>query len=347
MGHAKQPVGRWRSFFLAGAFVPLVLFFERPEPVGTENVRLCLWQVHQMPLPNFEPVGLTTTEAIGSGVAVTMWSGSGFFVAQLSTTGETIESLLQSVVPPFNSLSAALTSWGREGPVVEALDADTGDIRIINMATGKTATRRAIPGATAASAALREVSGWVRAHKVELAEADTSAIVIFGARARGTEGSVTGEVVTEALGRRIDRLLHLRLDGERRFLVQEAGFPFATIRFSGEGAETWRGLPKPEEIRDLLGEDDLRYVIATPAMSLDNAVLSTFVALRSGRRIAAIRQPNEASVRYREIPADLAFLGSFPTHRLLVGTRSGQPYELVVFSWRWIDQREPCTNPPT
>jgi len=276
-----------------------------------------------------------------------MWSGSGFFVAQLSPTGETIESSLRSAVPQFNALSVVLTSWDREGPVVEALDADTGDIWTINIATGETATRRAIPGARAASAAVRGVSGWVQAHKVELAEADTSAIVIFGARGRGTERSVTGEVATEAIGRRIDRLLHLRLDGERRFLVQEAGFPFATIRFSGEGTEAWRGLPKPEEIRDLLGEDDLRYVIATPAVSLGNAVLSTFVALRSGRRIAAIRQTNEAPVRYREISGDLAFLGSFPKHRLLVGTRSGQPYELVVFSWRWIDQREPCTNPPT
>ena len=308
-----------------------------------EDVSLCLRQVYEGPLPDFEPIGLTTSNALGANPMFAMWSDSTLLVAQLSSTGETVTSLVQRTTPNLNPLSVALTNWGVEGPTVEVLGADDGRTWTIDMSTGEVIEGTAIVGAPTASAALRRATGWVQAHKLELTDADLSSVVLTGAHLGGLHRA---DLSAKPSGRYMDRLLHLRSDNRRGLMVQEAGFPFATIGYADDGIETWRILPEPDAIRGWLDENDLRYVIATPAVPLDDAVLNTFVALRSGRRIAAIRQHPDAAVRYREIPRDLAFLGSFATPQLLVATRSGQPYRLVIFSWRWVDRRERCTNPP-
>lgn len=314
-------------------------------PPFHRDKRLCLEQVHEGALPNFEPVGLATTETVGLDPAITMWSRTEVLALRLSPSGETVKSFIRRAIPDTDPLSASLTRWDDEGVVIEALDAHRGHLRIINMATGDVGEGSGtLPGVASASAALRQVSGWVQAHKLERADADTMAITVFGVQSDGPP-AVYDQVAPEPSGRRIDRLLHMRPDNLGGVLVQEGGFPFATIAFDKSRAETWRALPDPADIRDLLRESDLRYVVATPAIALDDAVLNTFVAVRSGVRIATIRR-RDRTVRYREIPGSLAFLGSFPAHQLLVGTRSGQPYELVIFQWRWIDRREPCANTP-
>lgn len=324
---------------LGRAAVPHAL----PDMHGDE--RLCLKQVREGALPNFEPMGLATSEILGLEPAVTMWSRSAVLVVGFSPTGEIVKSFALHAIPDIDPLSVALTRWDEKGAVVETLDAHRGRIRIINMTTGDVSDGGTLPGIATASAALRQVSGWLQAHKVEQAEADTMAVLLFRAEP-GSPPAVGDELASEPSGRRIERLLHMRPDHLGGLLVQEAGFPFATIAFDENGTEAWRALPVPKDIRALLGESDLRYVVATPAIALDDAVLNTFVAVRSGLRVAAIRE-RDGTARYREIPRSLALLGSFPEHRLLVGTRSGQPYELVIFRWRWIDRRERCTNPAT
>lgn len=306
---------------------------------------LCLEQVHEGALPNFEPVGLATTETVGLDPTITMWSRAEVLVLRLSPLGETVKSFIRRAIPDTDPLSASLTRWDDEGVVVEALDTHRGHLRIINMTTGDVGEGGGtLPGVASASAALRQVSGWVQAHKLERADADTMAITVFGVQSDGPP-AVYDQLAPEPSSRRIDRLLHIRPDNLGGVLVQEGGFPFATIAFDKSRAEMWRALPEPADIRDLLRESDLRYVVATPAIALEDAVLNTFVAVRSGVRIAAIRR-RDRTVRYREIPWSLALLGSFPAHQLLVGTRSGQPYELVIFRWRWLDRRELCTNAP-
>ena len=125
--------------------------------------------------------------------------------------------------------------------------------------------------------------------------------------------------------------------------VTEAQFPFATVRFSREGVETGRVLPKPSDLRELLDEPDLRYVIATPPIAVDGALLNTFVALRSAQRVSALRLPDAEETRLRRIPSDLALLGAVPGHRLLVAARTGRPYRLVLLRWHWAKPGQTCS----
>ena len=315
------------------------------------SAQLCLRQVHEHVLPSFEPVGLTASGGEGRRPGITMWSRNELLVAALSPDGPAVETTYRATLPGVRPLAAALTEWTDGIPVVEVFDAAAESVWTVRLPASEPTQVPAPAGASGASGVLRTKAGWIRAHQTTAATVDTSAIVLVGPVENGPVRDVaTHEAAaadTRSLVRRsIDRILHMRPRLDGGVLVTEAAFPFTTIAFTQRGNEVWRAAPEPDELRDLLGETDLRYVIATPAISVDDAVLNTFVALRSGHRVSALRTPGKASARYRELPDGLAFLGTFPDHRLLVATRSGPQYKLVLFRWRWIDERQSCTPTP-
>ena len=311
-----------------------------------DSTLLCIQQVYESPLADFEPVGLSTSEDVGPDPAITMWSRTDLLVVRVSPREPAVKSTFRAPLPGVEPIAAALTDWSDGKPIVELLDAPGEGIWTMEFATGETTQVAVAAGAASASGATRTGKGWVRAHRVPIRRADTSSIVLVGpGRGDPTIELMLPKLVNVAQ-RRIDRILHVRPGYDGGVLLGEAAFPFTTIAFAPDGSETWRASPQPDEMRDLLGESDLRYVVASPAIALDDAVLNTFLAIRSGRRASALRLRNGASVRYRLIANNLAFLGTFPKHRLLVSTRSGQPYQLVIFRWRWIGQRESCAATP-
>lgn len=311
--------------------------------------QLCLEEILRMPLSDFEPIGLSASEPLGSLLAITMWSRSQLLVIRVSPDGRKVIRTTRAELPQLNLASATVTGLDSDRPVVELFDARSREVRTMTLAARVSTTARETTVAASTVAALRGPQGWIQAHKSFDTLVD-SAIVVVARSEVSTDvaPSISKDSdPTSAARRRIDEILHIRSGSNGELLVQEASFPFSTISFTEALVETRRTLPEPDRLRDALAESDLRYVIATPALAVDSAVLNTFVALRSGRRISALRFRDGISIRYRSIPNDLAFLASVPTQKLLISTRSGQPYELVVFKWRWIDQRAGCTEPPT
>lgn len=330
-------------------------------PQTGQLTQLCLQQVHESLLPDFEPIGLSVDEAPGSDPAITMWSRKSLLVIRLSAVEPTIKSTVLAALSGEGPLGASLTHWNGAAPVVELFAGSTGAVRAMDLASGEVVesqVRFSSRGQSAESVGvasglgvLRTEVGWVRAQRVTDPTADTSAIVLSGPRLAQQGGdpplSAPSLATEKVPPRRIDRILHVRGGVKDEALVIEAAFPFTVVEFTLDGIEKWRVSPAPDELRDRLGETDLRYVIATPAIKVGHAVLNTFMALRSGRRVSALWLPNAASPRYREIPGDLSILGAFPSHRLLVATRSGRPYRLILFRWRWTDQSQSCTHAPT
>ena len=335
--------------------------FAQDIPQTGHLTQLCLQHVHESHLPDFEPVGLSTDEASGSDPSITMWSRTELLVIGLSAAEPTIKSTFRAALSGVQPLGAALTRWNDATPVVELLDASKGTVRMMELAFGEVPETRSPlidggPSAGSAGAALalgvlRTETGWLYAQRATDPIADTSTIVLFGSnsarsgRDRALLATRSGTATVPS--RRIDRILHVRPGIEYGALVTEAAFPFTVIEFKSDGIEMWRASPAPDDLRDQLGETDLRYVIATPAIKVGHAVLNTFTALRSGRRVSALWLPNATSPRYRKIPGHLSFLGGFPSHRLLLATQSGQPYRLILFRWHWTDQSQSCTHAPT
>ena len=334
----------WLAVLLGPFFLP-----PRGQAQDTQaHEQLCLRQVHESSLMGFDPVGLSISDEFGPDPAITMWSRSELLVVRVSgATGQVLSEIRADAPPGVEPLVAAVTDWNTSGPVVEILDPQVGDVWILDLAT-RMVTRVTTPNdATLGSSATRTDSGWVHVQKVTDLLADTSRIVLFGP-GLSTDfpgGGPHSQILTLTPQRGIERLLHLRAHQPNGYLVQEAGLPFATIYFTDAGTEAWRVFPDPVEMRRQLEESDLRYVIATPAIAVESAILNTFVALRSGHRITALRSPDRQSVRYRAAPDGLAFLGAIPSHRLLVGTRARRdyPYTLHIFRWRWIDQGQSCS----
>ena len=324
-------------------------------------MQLCMQEVHESSLTDFEPVGLSIDEASGSDPAVTMWSRTELLVIRLSADEPTIGSTFRAALSGTQPIGAALTRWNGGAPVVELFDASDETIWTVEFASSEAAETR-VPlidsgrslgsaGGASALGVLRTETGWVRAQRVTDPFADTSAIVLSGSKpvraGRDPALPAPASETAKVPSRRIDRILHVRPGSNNGALVTEAAFPFTVVEFTSDGSEVWRVSPAPDELRDQLGEADLRYVIATPAIKVGHAVLNTVVALRSGRRVSTLWLPNATAPRYREIPGDFSFLGAFPRHRLLVATRSGRPYRLILFSWHWTDQGQSCTHAPT
>ena len=320
--------------------------------------QLCLQQVHEATLPDFEPVGSSVDDVSGSDPAITMWSQTSLLVVRVSAAGPIATSTYRTELSEVHPFAAALTGWRGDTPAVELFDTVAGTVWEMELAPSEATTTRthrrqrvtsieAVP----VSGIMRSETGWVRAQRITDPLADTSAIIFLGSNSVGPSRdpapSVPVSEVANGPARRIDRILHMRPGGGNGALVTEAAFPFTTVEFTSGGAEAWRAAPAPDELRDQLGETDLRYVIATPAIKVGPAVLNTLVALRSGRRVSALWMPDAASPRYREVPGDFSFLGAFPSHRLLVATRSGRPYRLILFRWHWTDQGQSCTHAPT
>ena len=312
---------------------------------ATDDRRLCLSQLGESPLPaDFDFVGLTASEDedVGTDPVITLWSRSALLVATLShQVAATVVARvpLTDVVP----LSAALAGWDDGGLIVELFDPRDDALWTANAATGEMTRAMAPTGSVQAAGALRNDAGWVWAQQLRDPLADTSRILISAGGQEGIAGRLSAGFVRDEPQRGIDRLLHLRSDGRGGYLVQQAGFPFGTIRFASDGEETWRTYPEPEELRALLGETDLGYVMATPAVALDDAVLTTFTAVRSRRRISSLTARYGRPARYQAIPADLAFLAVLPQHGVLIGTRAADSRRLIFLGWRWIDQRQRCT----
>ena len=327
-------------------------------PQTAQLTQLCLQQVHESPLQDFEPVGLSVDEPRGSDPAITMWSRTSLLVIRLSAEEPVVESTFRAALSGVHPLAAALVGWHGGAPVVELLGATDETIQTMELSSGKIAETLALhidggPSAGGASAlgVLRTETGWVRAQRVTDSTGDSAAIVLSASKparlSRDPAQLASALDAGKVSSRRIDRILHLRPGRNNGALVTEAAFPFTTIEFTSDGTEAWRVAPAPDELRDQLGEADLRYVIATPAIGVGHAVVNTLVALRSGRRVSALWLPDATSPRYREIPGDFSFLGAFPTHRLLVATRSGRPYRLILFRWHWTDRSQSCTHAPT
>ena len=325
-------------------------------PQTAQLTQLCLQQVHESPLQDFEPVGLSVDEASGPYPTITMWSRTRLLVMRLSPAERAIESTFSVSLPGTAVFAAALTEWRDGKPVVEYIDSSTQEIREIVFPTGQAAGVRTTVAkgprwmeAGLSVGAMRMRNGWARARRIADPLADTSAIFLGAPNVPvPAEDLAVPAASVEAIGmlhRRIDQLLHVRSKADEGALVTEAAFPFTTVGFTLQGVETWRASPQPDELRNQLGELDLRYVMATPAIAVGEAVLNTHVALRSGRRVSALWILGSKSARYRTIPGDLSFLGAFQKHRLLVATRSGRPYKLILFRWRWTDQRQSCNHP--
>ena len=328
--------------------------FAQEVPLTGPLEQLCLHQVHESALQGFEPIGLSVEEASGPYPTITMWSRRGLRVMRLSPTEPAVESTFSIALPGMAAFAASLTGWRDGKPVVEYIDLSTEAVREIVFAAGgaESAGPPIVKGSkgievTLSGGAMRTRNGWTLAQRIADPLADTSTISL-SVRSVPTPAdnsavpTASGDA-TATLHRRIDRILHVRSSADEGVLVTEAAFPFTTVGFTPQGIEKWRVSPQPDELRNQLGEVDLRYVMATPAVAVGGAVLNTLVALRSGRRVSALWTRGSTSARYREIPGDLSFLGAFQRYRLLVATRDGRPYELILFRWRWTDQGQSCT----
>ncbi|MDE2661455.1 MAG: hypothetical protein OXI39_00415 [Gemmatimonadota bacterium] len=307
------------------------------------NSRLCLSQISELSLPDdFELIGLTASEEVGSDPTITVWSRSELLIAKLlpdSVAGIISRMPLGDVAP----LAATLVAWDADSPIVELFDPRSGAIWTISAASGETTQAPAPTGSAAASGAIRDESGWVWAQKLIDPDTETSQVLISAGRQERTTAESNPPAGPSEPLRGIDLLLHLRSDGNDGYLLQEAGFPFGTIGFTQDGREAWRSYPPLDELREVVAETDLRYVIATPAVAFDGAVLTTFMAVRSRHRVSSLRFRHADAPRYRRIPDDLAFLAVLPQHELLIGTRSKASQELILLGWRWTDQRQSCT----
>lgn len=343
-----------RSRLYRGVFTPVLLLApvsvvaqtsgpNAPTDRIDDDRRLCLSQLGESPLPaDFEFIGLAASEEVGTDPAITMWSRSDLLVEKLSSdvATETVARIPLTNVAP---LSAALVAWDDGTPIVELFDPRSRTIWTVNGTDGELIRTVALPGSVAASGgALRNESGWVWAQKTLDPATDTSRILISAVGRPDASRQPITPLSLDEPQRGIDRLLHLRSDGNGGYLVQQAGFPFETIRFTDAGDETWRIRPAPEELRAALGETDLLYVIATPALDLGDAVLTTFVAVRSGHRITSLALQNSGFIRHKPIPGDLTFLGVLHHRRLLVATRGAAALKLALFDWRWIDRHQNC-----
>ena len=341
---------RWLVDLLALAFVVLAL----PAPAFANAVadtsrqdhagHLCLRPVLEIPIPSLQPIALSTSEARGMPPTVTVWSYTSLMVIRLSPDEPTIDSTYQASLPTPNPLAAAVVGWEDEGPIVEVLDATTGSVWTVEISGRNTTRAEESARGAPPSGATRMDEGWVRALRTESSVGDSLTIVMAGAglARNGVAPSAQGNTTTHR--RNINDVIHVRPGARSTVLVTEATFPFTLVRFALDGRQIRHASPVPRELRDRLNEGDLRYVIATPGVDVDGAVLNSFVGLRSLRRITALRF-SDGTVRYQEIPSDLAFLGSLRRHQLLVATRSGDPHRIALFRWRWTDQRQSCVNP--
>ncbi len=307
------------------------------------STHLCLERVYETPVADLEPIALSTSEAEAVPPTVTMWSHTTLVVIRVSPEVPTVESTFRVTLPTRNPLAAAVVGWQGGAPTIEVLDAANGTVWNLGYPDLRHVDQ--IMQGPPPAGAMRTAKGWVQAVRTADASGDSLAIGLVGAGLddQAVEGS---PAVARARQRNIDQIMHVRPGAHGAVLVTEAAFPFTTVAFTPEGVEFWRASPSPQELRDRLGEVDLRYVVATPGVDVDGGVLNTYVGLRSLRRLSALRL-HDGTVRYEEIPGDLAFLGSFPRHRLLVATRNGHPYKLVLFRWRWTDQRQSCTTRET
>ena len=307
-----------------------------------ETTRLCLQKLREIPLPNVEPVGLSTFGGPRD-PTITIWSRSALIVFRMWPGEARVRSVVQVALPDMDVLAAATTDWQQGGPFVELIDPQLEAVWSWDLATKQMTKSMALPSVGSAFGVLRGSSDWVLAHEIMLPLEDTSGIVISRLGQHIPLDQSTGPETTGDTGRRLDQILHMRPDNQQGYLITKAAFPFSVVRFTPAGDEVWRTAAHPDSLREVLQESDLRYVFATPAIAIDDATFNTFVALRSGRRVSALMLADRTSVRYHAIPNDVAFLGTMPGQRVLLATRRGQPNELVLFGWRWIGQRESCT----
>ena len=328
------------GWFLVGAMV-----VEPAETVHRQSrdTRLCLEQVYQVDLPDdFAPIGLTISSDIGPEPIITLWSRSALYLFSVSSLEPTLRRVTNAVPLNIDPLSAVVTEWDGESHQVQLFDASDGSIWTLDVATANVARFTRSAEASLASGATRDAGGWVRAHKIVDLAADTMGITLVRMDQQLPSGYVADSTLSTGGRRGVDRILHIRPGNHDGLVVSEAAFPFATVVFMHTGQELWRSYADPGRLRVLLEEQDLRYVVATPAIALGDGVLSTFVGLRSGLRVSAVRSPGGGESRYALIGSDMAFLAGISEHRLLVATRYDMPHELLLYRWSWIDESRSC-----
>lgn len=338
------PIGSSSRFLLAAISLTGALLQHDGRPLHAQGMapQLCLHQVSESSLPAFEPMGLSVFDDAVSGPSITMWSRTELLVMQLSSGAEA-KHIARAPLPSRDPLAVAVVRLDVGGAIADIFDARSGTIWTMNLASGRVIDSHLSASASLASGAAYSTSGWVRAHRSLDPTTRTSSVILAIPPAKELPVRIPARVGEATPPSGLDRSLHVRPDNRGGFLVQDARFPFLTTRFTRDGIEAWRGVPQPQDLRDRLEEADLRYVIATPALALDGAILNTFVALRSGRRVSALRFSTDHDIRYRTLPSEMAFLGVLPKSRQLIATRSDRPYRMVVFDWRWVDQRQRCT----
>lgn len=353
--HPLAPVRRFRCRAAVGAILSGLAL---PSPAlghGTpvqasltpsSHSRLCLYEVLKTDLPiDFTPMGLTVTEDIDPHPGITLWSRSSVLVLGLSPREPAIWFAAQADLPSLDPLTVTLTEWSNQNPVVELFDAQGEAIRTFDLVTALSSRRTAPLGAASASGAIRRSSGWIHAHRITPVADGPPPIVIVRPGDSSWLAHADYSTVPSSELRTAKNTLHIRTGPSAGYLVKEAAPPFATVAFTPTGDQLWRTYPDPSKLTQLLHESDLAYIVATPAITLDGAVLNTYVALRSGRRVSALRLSRATSPRYREIPYNLSFLAVLPKHRLLIGHRSSAPYAVLLFSWRWASPRQQCSQP--
>ena len=182
---------------------------------------LCLQQMHESALRDFEPIGLSTFDGAGADPAITMWSRTALLVIRLSAAGPTIRSTFRAGLSGTQPFGAALTRWNGATPVVELFDATDGTIQTMELSSEKVAETPAphVDGGTSAGSAsalgvLRTETDWVRAQRVTDPIGDSSAIVLSTSKpahpSRDPAQPASASDTATAPSRRIDRILHMR-----------------------------------------------------------------------------------------------------------------------------------------
>ena len=196
---------------------------------------LCLQQVHESTLRDFQPIGLSTFDGPDVNAAITMWSRVSLRVLGLSPAEPTVAAMFRAVLPEAAPLAAALTDWNADTAVVELFDAARESVWTMRLPASVTArlptgviAKTPVPaGASRTSGALSTKAGWFRAHRATVARADTSVIVLAGSGRPDPPGGFAGlraaaPGTAETGRRRIDRVLHTRPGTGGGVLVTEA-----------------------------------------------------------------------------------------------------------------------------
>ncbi len=315
--------------------------------------RLCLTEFETVVLAEgFKPTGAAVSYVEDKRPALVLWSPEAVAILRTrSDWNRGLESAVMIPLPPGLTpqsvgIAPPPNDLAHQGLALEVVDAGSSSIRRFAVADGvELAGSRAIAPGTDAS--LRGEHGWIVGARTfpstddEYAEAE---IVLARPFLDGGDTSLpawSGRDWSGAYQDPARGLLRMRRGYPSGVIATETTYPFVVALIGSDGHKIWSYAASHDSLRRLLSEPDLEYVIATPAISLDRGALQTFVALRSGRRIAAIHVAS-GPTRFRYVPPSFSFLASLPNSSVLFGARALEPYEIVSYLWAWTPDWQAC-----